>query len=219
MTLFQRIGDTISANLNNAVESVGKPDVMARYYADKAGDELNASRNRAASIMADRMAIEREIASTKIEIEEMQSYAEKAMKAGNKEDARKFLETKASLTNKLSSYERALGTQKESERVVLENYHKQAREVEAMEADMREIQANVTVAVSKDASGTYASESATRATRMFRRMKDRSRKMVDEATAKEQIAASNMPVAALIDKYSGPNPVDAELAALEASCR
>lgn len=214
--IFQKLGDAISANINKEIETNTRPDVLAKYYADKAQEELNTARNRAAEVMADRKALEREVEQNKKDIAQMTAYAEKAMQAGNKEDARRCLEVKAQLSKKLAANEAALEAAKASEASTLAAYDEQAAEVKAMDSDMYEIRANVATATSKTASGNYTSGMSNRATTMFRKMKERSRRMVDEADSNAEIAARDMPVIEMKAKYDeNVDVVSVELAALE----
>jgi len=220
MGLLTNLGEAISANVNEAIENNTRPDIMARYYADKAQKELDESRNHAASVMVNRKTLEkRDIPEIEAEIVQLESYAEMAMKAGNKEDARRFIENKVAAEKRLSEKRKALEDAKTCERNTLEAYDAQRREVEAMDADMNEIMANVATAASKTTAGPYATERANRATTKFRNMLARSRRMVDEADANKEIAERNTPasLASLKAKYN--HPVDAvaeQMAVLEA---
>lgn len=218
MSMFNKLGDAISANVNDAIESKVSPDKMARYYADKAHKELDVTRNRIISIMADRKALEREVQRNEEDIKTLSAYAEKAMQAGNKDDARKFLEAKKAVSDKLADNQRALEMAKQSEATTLEAYDAHAKEVAAMESDIHEIKANVATAEARTAVVQYPSGMSNRATTMFRKMKLHSRRMIDEANASREIAEKEAPVAieAIKAKYDMPVDVVAEeMAALE----
>lgn len=218
MSILQNLGDTLSATLNNAIEQKAKPDKMARYYAEKAEQELDISRNRAMAIMADKEALERDAKQTREDIEEMAAYAEAAMKKGNKDDTRRFLELKRDLSDKLRDLEKAIAEATKSEQATLEAYDLHCKEVAAMQSEMHEISANVATAESITASNNYPSSMSNRATSLFKKMRDKSRRMVDEANAGKRLTEQATPVAIenLKKRYNAPaDTVAEELAALE----
>lgn len=188
MSLFKKLGEAISANIHNAIDENTNPAVMAQYYVDKAEEELNETRKQTAEVMADRKAVEREISETKNNIDEMQKYAEKAMSEGNRDDARVFLEKKNDLVEKLTRLESNLNVALENEKKMISLCEKQTKDYDNLVEESNSVRANVSIANTQRKLNSYDTSSHSKAS--FRKMKDKSTRMVDVAMAEAEVTSS-----------------------------
>jgi phage shock protein A len=215
MTLFSKLGEAISANLNSAIENNTNPSVMADYYEGKASDELDKTRKEVAEVMADRKAAEREVEAIKKNIADMDKYAEKAMQAGNRDDAREFLVKKNELEQKLSIKETELGTAQSNEKDIRGLYEQQKTDYEEIVSAKSGVKANVAKANIQGRINEYGSSSTSKTKAMFKKMQDKSVRMVDVADAEAEINNAEKTTENLVRKYDAKNvDIDAQLEAL-----
>lgn len=215
MTLFKKLGEAISANISSAIDKTENPSVMTDYYIRKAEEELDKTRMNTAEVMADRKDMERRVAATKNSIEEMQKYAEEAMKQGEREDARKFLEKRENFVATLSTLEPRLEALKERESTLLALCDKQAESVEEMRADGANIKADVSIASTTKMVNDVDVNSTGKARAKFKKMQDKATRMVDVANSESQIIDASKSIESLKNKYNvGKTNIDAELDAM-----
>lgn len=213
--LFQKLGDAISANINSAIDKNENPSVMADFYLSKAEEELDETRKQTAEVMADKKAIEREIKSTNNSIKEMDKYADAAMSQGNKDDARIFLEKKASFVEKLSRLTGCYEIAKTNEEKMISLCDKQTKDYEKLYSERSEIKANVAIANTQSKLNNYSSDSHSKNKSKFRKVQEKSVRMVDIANAESTIITN--PLDEAKSRYdNGKMNIQAELDALEA---
>lgn len=202
MTLFQKLGEVISANINNAIEKSENPSVMSDYYIKKAEDELEKTRMNTAEVMADRKDMERTVESTKKSIEEMTKYAEAALKANNREDARKFLESRANFESNLAKIEPKLEALRERENTLLALCDKLSTSLDEMRADGANIKADVSISGATKLANGVDVNSTGKARARFKKMQDKATRMVDVANSETQIIEASNSVNNLKNKYN-----------------
>lgn len=213
--LFQKLGDAISANINSAIDKNENPSVMADFYLSKAEEELDETRKQTAEVMADKKAIEREIESTNNSIKEMDKYADAAMSQGNKDDARIFLEKKASFVEKLSRLTGCYEIAKTNEEKMISLCDKQTKDYEKLYSERSEIKANVAIANTQSKLNNYSSDSHSKNKSKFRKVQEKSVRMVDIANAESTIITN--PLDEAKSRYdNGKMNIQAELDSLEA---
>lgn len=213
--LFQKLGEAISANINSAIDKNENPAMMADYYLSKAEQELDETRKQTAEVMADKKALEREIESTDNSINKMDKYADRAMSEGNPEDARIFLQKKATLVEKLSTLNGYYEVAKENEEKMIALAENQTRDFEKLCNERSQIRANVARANTQQKLNDYSSDSNGKSKSKFRKVQEKSVRMVDIANAEAVISAN--PVEVAKSKYdNGKMNVEAELNALAA---
>lgn len=202
MTLFQKLGEVISANINNAIEKSENPSVMSDYYIKKAEDELEKTRMNTAEVMADRKDMERTVESTKKSIDEMTKYAEAALKANNREDARKFLESRANFESNLAKIEPKLEALRERENTLLALCDKLSTSLDEMRADGANIKADVSISGATKLANGVDVNSTGKARARFKKMQDKAIRMVDVANSETQIIEASNSVNNLKNKYN-----------------
>ena len=107
MGILKRFGDIMSANINALLDKAEDPEKMIDQYLRDLNSDLGKVKAETAAIMADEQRAKRELDECTAEVNKMQAYAEKALIAGNEEDARTFLTKKTELSNKQASLQQA----------------------------------------------------------------------------------------------------------------
>ena len=98
MGILTRFKDIMSANINALLDKCEDPEKMIDQYMRNLESDLGKVKAETASVMAEETRAKRELDECTEQINKMQSYAEKALRAGNEADARSFLEKKQQLT-------------------------------------------------------------------------------------------------------------------------
>ena len=102
MSIIGRFKDIMSANINALLDKAENPEKMADQYLRNMNSDLAKVKAETAAVMAEEQRAKREYHECQADMEKMESYAMKALHAGNESDARKFLERKTPLESKLS---------------------------------------------------------------------------------------------------------------------
>ena len=97
MGILSRFKDIMSANINALLDKCEDPEKMIDQYMRNLESDLGKVKAETASVMAEATRAKRELDECSAEIAKYQSYAEKALTAGNESDARTFLEKKQQL--------------------------------------------------------------------------------------------------------------------------
>ena len=147
----------------------------------------------------------------------MQSYAEKALRAGNEADARSFLEKKQQLTATQASLTQAYNVAADNAAKMRQMHDKLVKDISALEAKRAAIKATVKAAkaqerINKVGSSVVGANNS---------MEAKANKMLDEANAMAELNSSAEEadinsLAAKYDEEPADTAVDDELAALKA---
>src|SRR6185295_5512654 len=97
MSIFGRIRDLLSANLNSMLDSAEDPEKMADEYLRQLNNELYEAKTSVAAAMADAMKLNSKETQYTAETDQWASKAEAALRASNEELA------KAALSRKLQA--------------------------------------------------------------------------------------------------------------------
>jgi len=97
MGILTRFKDIMSANINALLDKCEDPEKMIDQYMRNLESDLGKVKAETASVMAEETRCKRELDECTADVAKYQSYAEKALKAGNEADARTFLEKKQQL--------------------------------------------------------------------------------------------------------------------------
>ena len=220
--IIKRFTDIMSANINALLDKAEDPAKMIDQYLRDLESDLGKVKAETAAIMVEETKSKRDLDECDAEIAKMQDYAQKAVAAGNDDDARKFLEKKAQLNTKREalsqSYELA-----HSNAVKMRDMHdKLVKDIGELNARRDAIKAKVAVAKTQEnlnkigASINGANESLS----AFDRMEEKANKMLDEANAMAELNATPKDdFEDLTSKYDAQpsSSVEDELAALKAS--
>lgn len=221
MGILKRFKDIMSANINAWLDKAEDPEKMIDQYLRNLESDLATVKKETAAVMADEQRAKRELDACKAQVDELQKYAEKAVVAGNDDDARKFLEQKQQLMTKQTALEQTYALAADNASKMRQMHDKLVNDINGLNSRRDTIKAKIKVAkaqqtVNKIGASTAGAEKNLSA---FDRMEAKADKMLDEANAMAELnqAGVDNSVEDLKDKYKVSSPaVDDELAALKA---
>ena len=223
--ILKRFKDIMAANINSLLDKAEDPDKMIDQYLRDMESDLGEVKAQTASVMAEATRAQREIDELNAEIEKMQTYAEKAITAGNDDDARKFLEKKAALTKELPIKQQTLELAKANADKMREMHDKLSKDIATLNERKASIKAKVAAAKAQEKMNDLTEKvgkiDITDGASAFDRMEAKADKMLDKANAMAELNKSTETetIESLTEKYDSAesNPdVDAEMAALKA---
>lgn len=222
MGILARFKDIMSSNINALLDKMEDPEKMIDQYLRNLQEDLGKVKAETAAVMAEETRAKRELDECVKEVEKMQSYAQKAVLAGNDNDARTFLEKKQQLAAKQASLEVAYTGAAENAAKMRQMHDKLVTDINELIARRDTIKAKVKVAktterVNKMTSSISGSEADLAA---FDRMEAKANRMLDEANAMTELNL-NKPGSTIEQMQAKYDPVpssavDDELAALKA---
>ncbi|MEG7357271.1 MULTISPECIES: PspA/IM30 family protein [Bacillus] len=221
MSIITRFKDIMSANINALLDKAENPEKMADQYLRNMNSDLSKVKAETAAVMAEEQRTKRELRECQADMEKMESYAMKALQAGNEGDARTFLERKTSLGSKLSELQTANQMAAANAAQMRKMHDKLVSDIGELEARKNMIKAKWAVAKTQDrmnklgASVSGASQSMS----AFGRMEDKVNQALDQANAMAELNSAPLDdIDDLTAKYdtAGSSQVDDELAALKA---
>lgn len=223
MGILTRFKDIMSSNINALLDKAEDPEKMIDQTLRNLNSDLGKVKSETASIMAEEQRAKRELEECKDEINKMQSYAVKALEAGNDEDARKFLESKATLTSKLSGLQEAYDLSHNNAVHMKEMHDKLVSDINELESRKDMIKGKLAVAKTQERINKMTSSftSANDSIASFNKYEEMADKALDKANAMAELnkSGADNSIAELTKKYSSQSDsnIDDELAALKAS--
>ena len=223
MGILTRFKDIMSANINALLGKCEDPEKMIDQYMRNLESDLGKVKAETASVMAEETRAKRELDECTEQINKMQSYAEKALRAGNEADARSFLEKKQQLTATQASLTQAYNVAADNAAKMRQMHDKLVKDISALEAKRAAIKATVKAAKAQERINKVGSSvvGANNSMEAFNRMEAKANKMLDEANAMAELNSSAEEadinsLAAKYDEEPADTAVDDELAALKA---
>ncbi len=223
MGILARFKDIMASNINALLDKMEDPEKMIDQYMRNLESDLGKVKSETAAVMADEKRAKRELDECQAEVDKLQSYAEKAVKAGNDDDARQFLAKKQTLSTQLTSLQQTYLIAKDNASKMRQMHDKLVNDINELNARRDAIKAKIKVAkaqqtVNKIGANMSNSQESLSA---FSKIEAKANKMLDEANAMAELNASTSfedSVEELEKKYSAGNSpqVDDELAALKA---
>ena len=222
MGVIQRFKDIMSANINAMLDKAENPEKMIDQYMRNLEDDLGKVKAETASVMAEEARAKRAYDEALAEVEKYQKYAEKAVAAGNDNDARVFLQSKKTAQTKLEGLKLTYDTAAANAQKMRQMHDKLVKDINDLNSRRDEIKAKVRVAKAQERinemgssmGGAEASMSA------FDRMEAKANNMLDKANAMAELNSTSEKKSMddLTAKYdSAPTAdVEDELAALKA---
>lgn len=221
MGILSRFKDIMAANINALLDKAEDPEKMIDQCLRNLTSDLAKVKQETASVMAQETAAKRELDECQEEINKMQSYAIKAIEAGNEDDARRFLAEKASLSVKLESLQSTYTVAADNAKKMREMHDKLTNDIKEIEMRKDAIKSKLAVAKAQERINEMTSDIAdsNRSIASFEKYEEMANKKLDQAAAMAELNASQ-PEESLRDlknKYIGGADIDAELEALKAS--
>jgi len=222
MGIISRFKDIMAANINALLDKAEDPEKMIDQTMRNLTRDLGEVKEQTAAVMADEQRCKRELDQCNSDIAKMQSYAEKALLAGNEADATKFLEQKAQLSVKQASLQQTYDVAAANAMKMRQMHDKLVKDINELNTRRDAIKAKMKVAktqqqLNKMTANITDSSSSIAA---FERMEAKANSMLDQANAMTELNMSTEEsgVDSLAAKYdAAPDAAVAdELAALKA---
>ena len=222
--IIKRFKDIMSANINALLDKAEDPEKMIDQYLRDMESDLGKVKAETAAVMAEETRAKRELDECGQEIEKMQRYAEKALTAGNEEDARKFLEKKAQLARNKETCQQGYDSASANAEKMKEMHDKLTKDIASLNERKASIKAKLAAAKAQqrmnDLTAKVGNVSVTDGVSAFDRMEAKADRMLDEANAMAELntpSSEDLSVEDLKKKYDGgaSADVDDELAALK----
>lgn len=222
MGIISRFKDIMSANINALLDKAEDPAKMIDQYLRDMESDLGKVKAETAAVMAEETRCKRQLDECTAEMAKYQQYAEKAVVAGNDEDARQFLAKKSQLAQNQASLQQSYEVASANATKMRQMHDKLAKDISELNARKDSIKAKVAAAKTQEkmnklgasVAGVQGSMSA------FDRMEAKADSMLDKANAMSELNASteDASVENLASKYDtvASPAVDDELAALKA---
>lgn len=221
MGILTRFKDIMSANINALLDKCEDPEKMIDQYMRNLESDLGKVKAETASVMAEETRCKRELDECTADVAKYQSYAEKALKAGNEADARTFLEKKQQLVSKQATLQQTYNIAADNAAKMRQMHDKLCKDIQSLEARRDAVKAKVAAAKAQERINKVGSSVNSVGTSMdaFGKMEAKANKMLDEANAMAELNRSGVDsINDIARKYEGMSTpeVDDELAALKA---
>jgi phage shock protein A len=211
----------MSSNINALLDKAEDPEKMIDQCLRNLNSDLGKVKSETAAIMAEEQRAKRDLDDCNEDIEKMQSYAVKALGANNEEDARKFLEQKASLSAKQPGLQEAYALAHTNATHMREMHDKLVDDINELDSRKDMIKGKLAVAKTQERINKMGSSvvSANNSMASFEKYEDMADKALDKAKAMAELnrSSSSQSIDDLAKKYDTDTSVDDELAALKAS--
>ncbi len=220
MGILQRFGDIMSANINALLDKAEDPSKMVDQYLRNLESDLGKVKAETASVIAEEKKSKRELDECASDIAKMQSYAEKAVLAGNDEDARQFLARKAELVTQQGNLQQIHTAAAANADKMRQMHDKLVKDIASLNQRRDAIKAKVSVAKAQERVNKIGSsmDGVSRNLSAFDKLEAKADKMLDEADAMAELnqIATTDTVEDLVNKYDvDTQAVDDELEALK----
>ncbi len=220
--ILKRFKDIMSANINALLDKAEDPEKMVDQCLRDLEDDLAKVKSETAAVMADERRAKRELDECNNEIAKYQTLAEKAVVAGNDNDAKQFLTRKAELASKQVSLQQAYDLAAANSMKMRQMHDKLVKDIKELNSRRNSIKAKVRVAEAQERINQMTSSigNAEDSLSAFDRMEAKADNMLDRANAMAELntSAAVDPLDDLAARYdSAPSAaVEDELAALKA---
>lgn len=220
MGILTRFKDIMSANINALLDKCEDPAKMIDEYMRQVTEQLAEVKKETAGVMAEETRTKRLLDENIENINKYQALAEKAVSAGNDDDARTLLEKKQEYVKLGEDLQKSYDIAKANADKMREMHDKLTKDVQTLEQRRKNVQSKVSVAKTQEKINkvTGSMDTASNSMKAFERMEAKADNMLDRANATAELnEAAVEPAASLEEKYdSSKQDVEAELAALKA---
>ncbi len=221
MSILQRIGDILEANLNSLIDKAENPEKMIDQYLRQAVEDLDEVKKETAGVMAEESRTRRVYDENIAEIEKFTDLAKKALTAGNEGDARVFLGKKQELEKTGQTIKLAYETAKSNATKMRQLHDKLVDDINTLHARRDELKSKLSIAEAQQKVNELGNSAASAQSTLgdFDRLEDKINRIVDTASAEAVLSeVPNDEAAELEEKYSSESgSVDSELEALKKS--
>ncbi|MBQ4383322.1 MAG: PspA/IM30 family protein [Firmicutes bacterium] len=222
MGILARFKDIMSSNINAFFDKMEDPEKMIDQVLRDLESDLGEVKAETASVMAEEARAQRALNECQAEVDKLQSYAEKAVLAGNDKDAAIFLQKKNGKSRELQALQQAYDLAKDNSTKMRQMFDHLNDQIYEMQAKKTQIKAKVAVAKTQEKINklTESVQTAKGTMNKFDALEAKADKMLDKANAMAELngAITGDVMEDLMDKYdtTTTESVDEELAALKA---
>ncbi len=220
MGILARFKDIISANVNALLDKCEDPAKMIDQYLRNLSDDLAQVKRETSEVMAAESRAARDLEKSKKEAEKFADLAEKAVLAGNDDDARVFLAKKQKLDAEVANRQKTYDVAHDNAVKMRQMHDKLVNDINELNARKESIKAKVAVAKTQQRINNINStvSNASGAMSAFDRMEQKADSMLDSANAMAELNERPTDDAdSLAKKYAvSDTSVDDELAKLKA---
>jgi phage shock protein A len=219
MEILKRFKDIMTSNINALLDKAEDPEKMIDQYLRDLNSDLGKVKSETAAIMAAEKRERRELEEFEKEIGDMQRYAVKALEAGNEDDARKFLQRKAELSEKVTDKQTAVELAAANTQQMRQMHDKLESDIGELESRRSELKGKASVAKTQKRMNDFASsvDGAGERISAFDKMEQKINQELDEAIAMSELnKGSSTDIKDLASKYDSDSSVDDELESLKA---
>ena len=182
--ILERFKTIMSSNINALLDKMEDPEKMIDQYLRDMEKDLGSVKAETVAVMAQESAVKRKVTECEDEIKKMESYAKKALQAGNEADARMFLEKKESIKIKLESLEKEKMIAVENSLKMREMHDKLTSDIQKLNAKRNEIKAKIKMAKSAEKINSMTSSTGISGKMdSFNSIEEKVDRMLDEANA------------------------------------
>ena len=182
--ILERFKTIMASNINAVLDKMEDPEKMIDQYLRDMEKDLGSVKAETVAVMAQESAAKRKVLECEDEIKKMESYAKKALQAGNEADARMFLEKKESIKIKLESLEKEKMVAVENSLKMREMHDKLTSDIQKLNAKRNEIKAKIKMAKSAEKINSMTSSTGISGKMdSFNSIEEKVDRMLDEANA------------------------------------
>ena len=218
MGILQRFVDIMNANINALLDKCEDPEKMIDQTLRKLNDNLADVKKETAGVMAEESRCERNLNTAKEDVDKWDSYARRALTAGNEGDAREFLAKKSMAESKYTEAKQVYDLAHDNSVKMRQMHDKLVNDISQLESRRDTLKAKVAVAktqetINKVTSGVNVSGTMAQ----FDNLENRINKRLDTAMAEAELNSKPSDTAnELAEKYDHGANVDDALAKLKA---
>lgn len=219
MGILSRFKEIMSANINALLDKMEDPSKMVDQLLRQLTDDLAKVKSETAGVMAEEARAKRVLQECTTEITKLTAYAEKAVMAGNDDDAREFLKKKSMLTERQVVLQQGYDLASENALKMRQMHDKLTEQINDLNMRRETIKAKVQVAKTQEKVNKIGSSVGNAETKLsaFDRLEDKADSMLDRANAMAELNTSSDTMGDLKKKYDlNPSEVEDELASLKA---
>ncbi|WP_149095519.1 PspA/IM30 family protein [Paenibacillus terrae] len=211
MGILSRFRDIMKMNVNALLDKVEDPEKTIDNYMRNLNIDLGRVKAETASVLADERRAKRVLDECRAEIKKLQNYAMKAVEAGNDENARKFLERKATQVEKLGQFETAYDLASSNAENMKQMQNKLVSDMDQLEARRIKLKGKMAVAKVQQSLNAMGGQDS-----VFEAMEEKVNRAYDEAMAIAELRAGTQDdLDDLFAQYEKSTNAEDELAAIK----
>lgn len=192
MGIIARFKDIMSANINALLDKAEDPEKMIDQTMRNLTSDLAKVKEETAAVMADEQRCKRELDECNAEMAKMQTYAEKALLAGNEADAMKFLQQKNQLAAKQTSLQQTYDVASANAMKMRQMHDKLVNDINELNSRRDAIKAKIKVAKTQERMNKLTSNltDSSSSIAAFERYENKANAMLDKANAMSELNMS-----------------------------